>query len=170
MSALYFLCLSPALSFFADAQNIGTGIDPNEFLKQHCIQCHGEEKQKGDRRFDSLGTDFQSDDTAYVWQEILDVLNLGEMPPKEEPPPSLKDLRTMVSWITGELELAYARRASNEAPLLRRLNRYEYRYTIRDLFGLNIDSFDPTDSFPPDEKFEGFTNVGEELILSDYLL
>ena len=170
MSALYFLCLSPALGFFADAQNIGTGIDPNEFLKQHCIQCHGEEKQKGDRRFDSLGTDFQSDDTAYVWQEILDVLNLGEMPPKEEPPPSLKDLRTMVSWITGELELAYARRASNEAPLLRRLNRYEYRYTIRDLFGLNIDSFDPTDSFPPDEKFEGFTNVGEELILSDYLL
>tara|TARA_B100000212_G_scaffold341974_1_gene326893 strand:- start:32204 stop:34690 length:2487 start_codon:yes stop_codon:yes gene_type:complete len=170
MSALCFLCLSPALGFFAYAQNIETGTDPNEFLKQHCIQCHGEEKQKGDRRFDSLGTDFQSDDTAYVWQEILDVLNLGEMPPKEEPPPSLKDLRTMVSWITGELELAYARRASNEAPLLRRLNRYEYRYTIRDLFGLNIDSFDPTASFPPDEKFEGFTNVGEELILSDYLL
>ena len=170
LSALCFLCFSPVLGPFTYGQNVDTGIDPNEFLKQHCIQCHGEENQKGDRRFDSLGTDFNSDDTAYDWQEILDMLNLGEMPPEEETPPSLKDLRAMVSWITGELELAYELHASNKAPLLRRLNRYEYRYTIRDLFGLNIESFDPTDSFPADEKFEGFANVGEELILSDYLL
>ena len=65
LSALCFLCFSPVLGFFTYAQNVDTGIDPNEFLKQHCIQCHGEEKQKGDRRFDSLGTDFNSDDTAY---------------------------------------------------------------------------------------------------------
>jgi len=87
MRALCYLCFSPALGFITYAQKLDTGIDPNEFLKQHCIQCHGEEKQKGDRRFDSLGTDFSSDDTAYDWQEILDMLNLGEMPPEEEAPP-----------------------------------------------------------------------------------
>lgn len=152
------------------AQNVDTAIDPRAFLEEYCTQCHGEEKQKGDRRFDSLGTDFANDDTAYDWQEILDMLNLGEMPPEEEAPPSLAETRAIVSWITSELESAYERHARNEAPLLRRLNRYEYRYTIRDLFGVNIDSFDPTRFFPPDERFDGFENVGEELVLSDYLL
>ncbi len=47
MRALCYLCFSPALGFITYAQKLDTGIDPNEFLKQHCIQCHGEEKQKG---------------------------------------------------------------------------------------------------------------------------
>ena len=28
--------------------------DPSTFLKNYCYDCHGEEKQKGDRRFDQL--------------------------------------------------------------------------------------------------------------------
>ena len=34
------------------------------FLKNYCIQCHGAEKQKGDRRFDLLGTDLKNHDDA----------------------------------------------------------------------------------------------------------
>jgi hypothetical protein len=42
-----------------------------EFLQTHCIDCHGEKKQKGDRRFDSLTLDFHDLDTAWAWEEIL---------------------------------------------------------------------------------------------------
>ncbi len=62
--------------------------DPISFLQQHCLGCHGEKKQKGDRRFDHLELNFDDEDTAFEWQEILDMVNLGEMPPEDEPQPS----------------------------------------------------------------------------------
>ena len=51
------------------------------FLNDYCIKCHGAERQKGDRRFDSLTTSIKTPDDALAWQEILDQLNKGEMPP-----------------------------------------------------------------------------------------
>jgi hypothetical protein len=53
---------------------------------------------------------------------------------------------------------------------MRRLNRAEYRNTIRDLFQLRMVDFDPTTTFPADDSTEGFDNVGEGLVTSDYLL
>ena len=53
------------------------------FLDQYCFECHGAEKQKGDYRFDTLGTDLSNLQTLETWQGILDQLNLGEMPPKK---------------------------------------------------------------------------------------
>lgn len=145
--------------------------EPEAFLQEYCIQCHGAEKQKGDRRFDGLANDFADADTAYDWQEVLDMLNLGEMPPEDEPQPSSEERTEIVSWITGQLEFAYeVHKSAEPQPRLRRLNRREYLNTIRDLCELNVDSFDPTQSFPPDERFEGFETVGSELILSDYLM
>ena len=35
--------------------------DQKPFLKQYCYSCHGAEKQKGDLRFDNLGTDLTDD-------------------------------------------------------------------------------------------------------------
>ena len=48
------------------------------FLKQHCYQCHGPEKQKNDIRLDTLGTDLSDHNTLEIWQGVLDQLNLGE--------------------------------------------------------------------------------------------
>ncbi|MBT3483373.1 MAG: DUF1592 domain-containing protein [Opitutales bacterium] len=155
---------------FGFAKDFSVSVDSQLFIKEHCVECHGEKKQKGDRRFDGLGIDFSDENTAYDWQEILDMINLGDMPPEDEPRPPVEDTLEIVDWISGELELAYELHGSSESAGLRRLNRHEYLNTIRDLCGLNIQSFDPTQSFPPDERFEGFENIGSELVLSDYLL
>ena len=72
--------------------------------------------------------------------------------------------------VTRQLELARVSLASGGQERFRRLNRYEYRNTIRDLLGVNTDSFDPTTSFPADDRVDGFDNIGESLVLSDYLL
>ena len=54
--------------------------------------------------------------------------------------------------------------------MLRRLNRVEYRDTIRDLLQLNMGSFDPTREFPDDNRVHGFPSNGEKLVTSSFLL
>ena len=141
------------------------------FLKSYCVQCHGPDKQKGDRRFDQLTGDFAKLEEAETFQEILDQLNLGEMPPKGKPQPKADELKRVVAHLTQSLARARESAKENSGKVvLRRLNREEYRNTIRDLFGLKMVDFDPTITFPPDDAVEGFDNVGEGLVTSDHLL
>jgi hypothetical protein len=148
----------------------GQSIDPHAFLEEHCFKCHGEEKQKGDRRLDELTLDFGDRDTAWAWDEVLDMLNLGDMPPEDEPRPDTVAIKEMVTWITEELENSILVTEAREMTRLRRMNRYEYLNTVRDLLQLKVDSFDPTEFFPVDEREEGFENISDKLVLSDYLL
>lgn len=143
-------------------------FDPKEFIQEYCVRCHGAEKQKGDRRFDALSNDFKSIESLQVWQEILDVINLGEMPPEDEQQASDSEVKALVAELTGRLAKGHAL-LDKESSQFRRLNRYEYLNTIRDLCGVNIESFDPTTSFPIDERVDGFENIGDALIISDYL-
>ena len=78
------------------------------FLKTWCVQCHGPEKQKGDRRFDKLTGDFSKVEEAELFQEILDQLNLAEMPPKKAKQPSQAKTRQVVAHLTRSLARARA--------------------------------------------------------------
>ena len=163
------------------------------FLKQHCYQCHGPEKQKNDIRLDTLGTDLSDHNTLEIWQGVLDQLNLGEMPPKNKPQPTKEDASQVVSTLTTRLKAAYAQKRSTGAKaVIRRLNRHELRNTLRDLLHLQGAAYrpgavsklvdnngngrverkgnDPVRLFPEDEKEEGFSNIGDRLVMSDFLL
>ncbi len=141
------------------------------FLKTYCVECHGSEKQKGDRRFDELSAQLEGIAEAEAYQEILDQLNLAEMPPDDEKQPSEEELKRIVSWLTGALtEARESARAYAGEVVMRRLNRVEYHNTVRDLFSFSMDDFDPTTTFPSDDAVDGFDNIGEGLVISDYLL
>ena len=71
-----------------------------EFVSKYCYQCHGEEKQKADRRFDHLGISIEDFKQQELWQEILDQLNLGEMPPEDEKQPSEAEKLAVIDMIT----------------------------------------------------------------------
>lgn len=144
-------------------------FDPKPFIKEHCVRCHGEVKQKGDRRFDSLSSEFASTEAFELWQEVLDAINLGNMPPEGEPQVSADKVKSFVAALTDRLAAAHELRGQHDKPRFRRLNRYEYLNTIRDLCGVNIESFDPTTSFPSDGRVHGFENIGDELVISDFL-
>jgi cytochrome c553 len=141
-----------------------------KYVRDHCIRCHGVDKQKADRRFDALSAEISDHQNAEQWQEILDVVNLGEMPPEDEPQPSADETKRFVATLTTQIEKAREHLASSGQEQFRRLNRSEYRNTIRDLLGVNMKSFDPTAAFPADDRVEGFENIGERLVLSDYLM
>ena len=141
------------------------------FLSSHCLRCHGLKNQKADRRFDRLQLSNIDLSDAGLLQDIVDQLNLGTMPPEGEPQPDARDIKEIVSSLTGLLnKLREEARQSSGNVVLRRLNRIEYRNTIRDLFDLEMTGFDPTVTFPADNVTDGFDNVGEGLVTSDYLL
>ena len=141
------------------------------FLQSYCIGCHGSKLQKGDRRFDGLTGNIQNAAQAEQLQEILDQLNLANMPPEDEPQPSAAEVGRVVARLTAALAGARQTARTNESKVvLRRLNRAEYRNTVRDLFQLKMVDFDPTITFPADDPTDGFDNVGEGLLTSDYLL
>ena len=164
------------------------------FFKKHCYECHGSKEQKGDIRFDNLGKDLANHETLEIWQGILDQLNLGEMPPKKQPQPTHLEVGPVVDTLTRALALAYEKaRSTGGQTVLRRLNRHELRNTLRDLLYLEGADYrpdaggsrlvdnngngsvertgsDPLRFFPEDEEEEGFFNLGDKLVMSDFLL
>jgi mono/diheme cytochrome c family protein len=76
------------------------------FLKTYCVQCHGPEKQKGDRRFDILTGNFTKLAEAESFQEILDQLNLDEMPPEGKKQPTPAEVKRVVAHLTQSLARA----------------------------------------------------------------
>ena len=130
---------------------------PKDFLNKYCTQCHGEEKQKADRRFDMLSQSIGDFREQELWQEIVDQLNLGEMPPDDEKQPTEAERLAVVETITRGIAHAREKFAGKGShTVLRRLNKFEYTNTISDLLGLNTESWNPAADFPADVIVDGF--------------
>ena len=133
------------------------------FFKTYCIRCHGPEKQNGDVRFDQANWVIANSDIAQRWQDVLDVLNGGDMPPEDEKQPESAELAKALETLTGTLQMARDRLTSQGGEIiLRRLNRREYANTIRDLFGFEINPLD----VPPDNDSESFDTVGSDQVFT----
>ena len=93
------------------------------------------------------------------------------MPPEKKgvKHPPLEENKFVIKWLTESLQKIESDSIKSET-VLRRLNRFEYMQTMSSLLKVNIDSFDPSDLFPKDTTYEGFDNIGDELILSDFQL
>ena len=136
-------------------------------LEEHCFKCHGEKKQKGKLRLDTLSPDLlKSRIAAETWHDVRDALNLGEMPPEEEPELSREKRQILVGWVNQEIDaLIEAKKRTGGRVVLRRLNRSEYQNTMRDLLGIEHNY---VKDFPPESLSEdGFRNDGSTLQISD---
>ena len=132
------------------------------FLKKYCIDCHGPDAQEGEFRIDQhLPNDFLNPAAKSKWSEVVNMLNSHEMPPEDSPQPSDREVARVVDWVTEQMTRAeYHRRDS--AIVLRRMNREEYRNTIRDLLAVD---YNP-ERFPQDPSAGGFDNNGGALTMS----
>ena len=140
------------------------------FLRKYCVDCHGAQIQEGDRRFDQLSTDIVQTNDAEIWHEVLDRLNLGDMPPEDaKAQPSDQERLDLVAKLTKRLS-EKARTNEKQKTVFRRLNRREYDAAMRHVFGLESMLADPTSDFPPDETEHHFDNIGDSLVVSDFLL
>jgi hypothetical protein len=134
------------------------------FLKKHCYECHGEKSKKADLDLTKFKDDANILREHKHWKSVLQQINSGEMPPKKKPQPTPQELANFNSAIENAFTLAEKKAPPDPGHVtIRRLNRTEYRNTVRDL--LLVD-FDPTESFPADDIGHGFDNIGDVLTLS----
>ena len=153
-----------AVSLFtaASAAPEATALDSKQlqpFLENYCIKCHGPKKQKGQVRFDQTDWKITDNDTAQRWQDVLDQLNGGDMPPEDEKQPSNAEMAAALDSITGSVITARKRLTDHGGEIkMRRLNKREYAATIRDLFGFDVSLHD----IPDDGEIATFDTVGEE--------
>ena len=142
------------------------------FLSAHCVACHGPDKAEQDLRLDTLAADFVHRPAADEWVEVLNRLNLGEMPPADEPRPDADALAKVTDWITNELQLVQrAAQSTGGRVLLRRLSRREYANTVRDLLRVEfVEGEGPIDRLPPDGSIAGFDTVSRALLLDPSLM
>ncbi len=153
----------------ANPQSFDKAVKP--FLTQHCIACHGEKKQRADRRLDTLTGEIANSNALADYQDILDQLNLGEMPPEEAPQPTTAARRQVIAWLTARIARyhAEAEPAARET-VLRRLNGREYNNTLRDLLKLNMSIYNPAGNFPRERETHHLDNNGATLVTSGHLL
>lgn len=131
-------------------------------LKKYCLSCHSTADKKGSldlERFTNL--DHLRQDIK-PWQNMIEQIETGEMPPKKKPQPTEAEKKQLITWVKTFLDHEARSRANDPGHVpLRRLSNAEYDYTIHDLTGVDLK---PTREFPPDGAAgEGFTNAAEAL-------
>jgi hypothetical protein len=132
-------------------------------VQKYCLSCHSTKLKKGSLDLERFASTSDVRKDLKVWQQTIEMLEAGEMPPKNKPQPTAEERAGLVTWIHGFLE-AEARASAGDPGYipLRRLSNAEYDCTIRDLTGVDLR---PTREFPADGAAgEGFTNAAEALM------
>ena len=162
LRALKFLILlGMAHSVLADPI-IPSSVEP--FFEQYCYSCHDEFSEKGDLNLEDMSRKITNTTDAQHWQDILDQLNSGEMPPKitkskkKVKQPSKEELSAAIGDLTEVLFQAQEKfQDSGGEKVVRYLTRREYEVTIKELMGINLDA-----EKLPDDASGRFDTIGKD--------
>src|SRR5262245_41426095 len=127
----------------------------NQLVKQYCTGCHSERGKAGGlslATFDAA----QIENHTEVGEKMIRKLRAGMMPP---PPARRPDAETMSAFVTALETRIDAAAAPNPNPGWRpfqRLNRSEYARAVKDVVGVDVNSF-----LPPDTISAGFDNISD---------
>lgn len=160
------------LSSIVSAQDLAPAYQAEiqPLLKSYCYECHSGDTLEADLDFAAF-TDLASvRKHAKVWLKVADMLASDQMPPPDAKQLAPAEKTKLRDWTHRMLLQEAAAHAGDPGPVvLRRLSNAEYTYTIRDLTG--VPTLDPAKEFPIDSASgEGFTNVGNSLVMSPALL
>ncbi len=173
-SSLIAAALVVAMSF-AIATPSATGADAarafrkqiKPLLSEYCGDCHLDGMKKGGVAFDDFKSDRDALTNKELWSMVLKNVRGHIMPPPNKDHPSAEECQRLVNWIKFGVFGIDPKNLDPGRVTVRRLNRVEYRNTVRDLLGVD---FDTDEAFPPDDTGYGFDDIGDVLNLSPMLL
>ncbi len=152
-----------------DRRATASGVDEYDrdvlpLLQQYCFDCHADGADEGELSLDEFPSTEAAMSESHLWWTVLKNVRADVMPPEGEDQPSDAEKRVLFDWITEHVS---GHEQLDPGPgTLRRLNRMEYRNTIRDLMGIE---FDTSVEFPPDDSGDGFDNNADALSISPLL-
>lgn len=135
-------------------------------LEDKCFECHGDGYDKGKVAFDGLESNDQILDKS-LWLRVLVNTRAGLMPAEQKTPLTAAEQRKLEDWIKYDVFQIDPKNPDPGRVTVRRLNRSEYRNTIRDL--MDVD-FKTEEEFPSDDTGFGFDNIGDVLTMSPMLM
>ena len=141
-----------------------------DLIENYCIECHDEINEEGGVNFEQFLTESSAIKRPEFWEEVKAQVELGAMPPKKRDQLSTEEKEFFITWIDSLSERWDSGEfgADPGRTTLRRLNKNEYNYTIRDLFGIKLR---PADGFPEDSGgAAGFDNNADALFLPALLM
>ena len=136
-------------------------------LQEFCFDCHADGANKGGVSFDEFRSDAAMAENHDLWLKALKNVRAGIMPPPKKAQPNAEQKQRLEQWIKSAVFKADVQNPDPGRVTVRRLNRVEYRSTVRDLLGVE---FDTDKEFPPDDAGYGFDNLGDVLTLPPMLL
>ncbi|HYO09797.1 MAG TPA: DUF1592 domain-containing protein [Tepidisphaeraceae bacterium] len=135
-------------------------------LQRYCFECHGDGSSAGELDLDTFNSTADVLSGQATWQKVIRYARTQTMPPPDaDRQPTQAEREELVAAL--QRQLFDPARPDPGRITLRRLNRTEYRNTIRDLLGV---SFDPTIDFPQDDTGYGFDNIADVLTLPPMLM
>ncbi len=160
-----FTCLLSGLAVRLHASEASQFFDREikPIVATYCTDCHGAESSKADLRLDQMEVDFAGPQ-GETWHDILNRVEVGEMPPQDAEPIPTAARRKLTQWIRAQFHAAQQTKANGGRSVVRRLTRYEYNNTLSDLTGITLDY---AQDLPPDSmSSNGFRNNGSVLGIS----
>ena len=157
----------------ATPRPVANELDPKAvgFINQYCLRCHTTAKREGELDLESLLKvgEASKPKNGKIWRKVREMLDTGEMPPKESKQPTNPVKEDFGRWLKTYMDdLARSQAGDPGKVVIRRLNNAEYTNTVSDLLGIPLT---PAKEFPADSAAgEGFTNTGNTLVMSPALL
>jgi mono/diheme cytochrome c family protein len=130
-------------------------------INTYCMGCHSDTGRSGGLALSELNLDAVGQH-AEIAEKVIRKLRVGMMPPPGAKRPDNQAVTEMVSWLEKELD-APAKDSRPGRVGLRRLNRREYTYVIRDLLGVTVDA---ATLLPLDDRKGNFDNNAAGLQVS----
>ncbi len=134
-------------------------------LRTYCYDCHDAGSEIALSEDDSADAILSH---RKIWVRAAAQVRLGTMPPEDGDaidPETRKRLGDLIDDLANSVNCVRNPNAGKVA--MRRLNRAEYRNTIRDLTGVD---YKPAKGFPGDDVGYGFDNIGDVLSLPPLLM
>jgi hypothetical protein len=149
----------------ASVEHFRKEIQP--LVNEYCGDCHLDGEKKGNVAFDGFKTDDELLDNRELWWKALKNVRAGLMPPEKKPKPSHEEIQKLAAFVKGDVFDIDPANVDPGKVTIRRLNRVEYRNTIRDLTGYD---YKVEEELPPDDTGYGFDTIGDVLTMSPLLM
>src|SRR5215203_1532262 len=115
-------------------------------VTRYCTGCHNDRTRSGGFSWTALDLANPAAN-AQAAEKVIRRVRAGLMPPAGAPRPDAASLRALAGSIESAVDRSASARPYAGAPELHRLNRTEYRNSVRDLLGLDVDV---SSMLPPD--------------------
>ena len=141
-------------------------VELNAVVQQYCQKCHNPTSRRGNLSLSTFDVGNAPEQTE-VAEKIVAKLRSGMMPPVGSARPSADTVNALVVALERQLDSSAIAHPNPGGRSFQRLNRAEYRTSVKELLGLTVDA---GVYLPQDTKSDNFDNIADVQALSPTLL